>query len=63
MAGYAEGFARQAVAAAGPIEHAEQNEGGKWKIRTLPYPYFNWDWYQPNNPQDKTVPALPAPVQ
>ena len=37
-----------------------KNEGGKWKIRTLPYPYFNWDWYQPNAPQDKTVPAQPV---
>jgi hypothetical protein len=40
-----------------------KNQGGNWKIRTLPYPYFNWDWYQPNAPQEKTVPAVPAPTQ
>lgn len=21
-------------------------QAGTWKIKSLPYPYFNWDWYQ-----------------
>jgi hypothetical protein len=24
-----------------------EQQSGKWKIRSLPNPYFNWDWYQP----------------
>jgi hypothetical protein len=24
-----------------------EKQSGQWKIRSLPFPYFNWDWYQP----------------
>jgi hypothetical protein len=22
------------------------HQSGAWKLKSLPYPYFNWDWYQ-----------------
>jgi hypothetical protein len=24
-----------------------EKQSGSWKILNLPFPYFNWDWYQP----------------
>ena len=33
-------------------------EGGAWKIKALPYPYWAYDWYQPEGPV-KAVPASP----
>jgi hypothetical protein len=33
-------------------------QDGKWKLRSMPYPYWGYDWYQPPaNPQ----PAKPIP--
>lgn len=39
------------------IQNAELvRQSGSWKISNMPYPYWAWDWYQPN-----TVPAKPVP--
>ena len=32
-----------------------KDEAGSWKISSLPYPYWGWDWY---SPQTKTAPGF-----
>ena len=34
-----------------------QDESGVWKISSLPYPYWGWDWYTP------PVTPIPAPLK
>jgi hypothetical protein len=36
-------------------------QGGAWKISEMPYPFWDYNWYQ-QVPQGKFVPAVPAPV-
>ncbi len=36
-----------------------RNSSGQWKLENLPYPYWNWDWYNPPVPLPE-VPALPT---
>jgi hypothetical protein len=31
---------------------ALQKQNGAWKISSMPYPFWNWDWYQPD-PEEK----------
>jgi uncharacterized protein YneF (UPF0154 family) len=31
-------------------------QNGQWKLTSMPYPYWNWDWFQISQPT-----ALPAP--
>ncbi|UCH59930.1 MAG: hypothetical protein JSV61_00225 [Anaerolineales bacterium] len=33
------------------------DERGEWKITSLPYPYWGWDWYVPR-PEKEIVPPL-----
>ncbi|HEY5670953.1 MAG TPA: hypothetical protein VIS10_13230 [Anaerolineales bacterium] len=34
------------------------DETGSWKLASMPYPYWGWDWY---NPQlQRSVPAVPG---
>jgi hypothetical protein len=40
---------------------AKQN--GIWKLSSVPYPFWAYDWYQLQYPDGKAVPALPAPVE
>ena len=49
-----------------PAELARQN--GAWKIKSVPYPYWGYDWYQGLIPAGKlvppqAVPALPTPTE
>jgi hypothetical protein len=41
------------------VQNAELvRQSGEWKIRSMPYPYWNYDWYQP---AVITKPAQPLP--
>ena len=34
-----------------------EKQNGQWKISNLPYPYWGWDWYQPQTDTVKPVPV------
>ena len=37
-------------------------QNGIWKLNSMPYPFWAYDWYQGQVPAGKTVPVQPAPV-
>jgi hypothetical protein len=37
-------------------------QNGIWKLSSMPYPFWSYDWYLGQVPDGKTIPALPAPV-
>jgi hypothetical protein len=36
-------------------------QNGVWKINSVPYPYWGYDWYLVTMPNGKVSPAIPAP--